>query len=75
MDGERGGRLGSFLIGGLVGSVAGVAAAGRMRVKTGRTGRRAGGLAAFEQAPCFRELVERDRAVSPHAHDEEAPQS
>jgi hypothetical protein len=63
VDGERGGRLGSFLIGGLVGSVAGLAAAGRMRVRGARKPRvTPAGLAAFEQAPCFREVVEREAA-------------
>ena len=68
MESERGRRLRSFLIGGLVGSLAGVAAAGRMRVKP-RPRRRPtpAGLAAFEQAPCYQELVERERRkdVSP----------
>jgi hypothetical protein len=61
MNNERGRRLRSFLIGGLLGSLAGVAAAGRMRVKP-RPGRRPSpaGLAAFEQAPCYQELVERE---------------
>jgi len=61
MESERGRRLRSFLIGGLVGSLAGVAAAGRMRVKP-RPRRRPtpAGLAAFEQAPCYQELVERE---------------
>lgn len=63
MDGERGGRLGSFLIGGLLGSVAALAAAGRMRVREARRPRATpAGLAAFEQAPCFREVVEREAA-------------
>ncbi len=61
MEGERGGRLGSFLIGGLLGSAAGLAAAGRMRVRAARRPRSTpAGLAAFEQAPCFREVVERE---------------
>ena len=61
MDGERGGRLGSFLIGGLLGSAAGLAAAGRMRMRARRPARPTpAGLAAFEEAPCFRELVERE---------------
>ena len=61
MDGERGGRLRSFLLGGLVGSVAGLAAAGRMKVKQRPRARETpGGLAAFEQAPCYEELVERE---------------
>ena len=63
MDFERGGRIGSFLVGGLVGSVAGLAAAGRMRMKARRAPRTTpAGLAAFEQAPCFREVVEREAA-------------
>ena len=61
MDGERGRRLRSFLLGGLVGSVAGLAAAGRMKVKEGPRARETpAGLAAFEQAPCYEELVERE---------------
>jgi hypothetical protein len=61
MDGERGGRLRSFLLGGLVGSVAGLAAAGRMKVKQRPRARETpAGLAAFEQAPCYEELVERE---------------
>lgn len=61
MQSERGRRLRSFLIGGLVGSLAGVAAAGRMRVNP-RPGRRPSpaGLAAFEQAPCYQELVDKE---------------
>jgi hypothetical protein len=61
VDPERGKRLRSFLIGGLVGSAAALAAAGRARVKE-RPARRTtpAGLAAFEQAPCFEELVERE---------------
>jgi hypothetical protein len=64
MQNERGRRLRSFLIGGLVGSLAGVAAAGRMRVKP-RPRRRPtpAGFAAFEQAPCYQELVEREAAA------------
>jgi hypothetical protein len=61
MDEERGrrGRLRSFVIGGLLGASA-VIATGR------RPGRRRGsretpaGLAAFESAPCYRELVEHE---------------
>ena len=63
MDFELGGQIGSFLLGGLVGSVAGLAAAGRMRMKARRAPRTTpAGLAAFEQAPCFREVVEREAA-------------
>jgi hypothetical protein len=60
---ERRGRLGSFLVGGLVGSIAGAVAAGRMRVRE-RSGERTTpvGLAAFEGAPCYREVLEREAA-------------
>lgn len=62
MDGERGKRFRSFLIGGLVGSAAGLVAAGRMRVpRRPRQRKSPAGLAAFEQAPCFEELLERER--------------
>jgi hypothetical protein len=55
-------RIRSFLIGGILGSVAGVAAAGRMRVRKRSTRRTTpAGLAAFEQAPCYEELVEAER--------------
>ena len=71
MDGERGRRLRPFLLGGLVGSAAGRAAAGRMKVKQRPRARESpaglaalpAGLAAFEQAPCYRELVESERAA------------
>lgn len=63
MEGQRGRRLGSFLIGGLVGSVAGLVAAGRMRVRPSPASRAtAEGLAAFEGAPCFTELLEAEAA-------------
>jgi hypothetical protein len=63
MDGERGGRLGSFLVGGLLGSIAGLAAAGRMRVKERGPARKTPeGLAAFEQAPCYEEVLARETA-------------
>jgi hypothetical protein len=56
MDGERKrDRLRSFLIGGLVGASA-VAAAARRKQRRRRPG--PAGLAAFEDAPCYRELVE-----------------
>jgi hypothetical protein len=59
MDERRSRRVGSFLIGGLVGSVAGLVAAGRMRVRPSPASRATPeGLAAFEGAPCFTELHE-----------------
>lgn len=64
MDPERGRRLRSFLLGGLLGSAAALAAAGRARVKE-RPARRTtpAGLAAFEQAPCYDELVEQEHSA------------
>jgi hypothetical protein len=62
VDTERGRRLRSFLLGGLLGSAAGLAAAGRMRVRPRPAKRRTPvGLAAFEEAPCYQEVVERER--------------
>jgi hypothetical protein len=48
-------RLRSFAIGGLVGASAAVAAARRRRLRRART--TPPGLAAFEQAPCYREVL------------------
>ena len=60
MDGERKrDRLRSFLIGGLVGASA-VVAAGRRRRRQRRPG--PAGLAAVEGAPCYREIVEAEGA-------------
>ena len=67
MDGdEHGGRdrLRSFLIGGVVGASAAIAAARRLRPNGKRRPRESpAGLAAFEDAPCYRELIERERGV------------
>ena len=63
MDEERRrDRLRSFALGGVIGASAAFAAVRRRRPARGR--RRpptAGGLAAFEDAPCYRELVDRER--------------
>ena len=65
MDGEsRRGRASSFLIGGLVGASAAVATARRRRdVARRRRDRRLhpAGLAAFEGAPCFLEILEEEQ--------------
>jgi hypothetical protein len=58
-DDQRGSRLRSFVLGGLVGASAAFAAA-RRRSRT-RERQTPAGLAAFEGAPCFRETVERER--------------
>ena len=62
MDGEeRDGRLRSFLFGGVVGASAALAAVRRSKHKQ-KQRRTPAGLAAFEDAPCYRELVERERS-------------
>jgi hypothetical protein len=50
----------SFVIGGIVGAGAAVAAGRRLRPRP-RPRQTPAGLAAFEGAPCYRELVERER--------------
>jgi hypothetical protein len=61
VDGDRRRRLRPFLLGGLVGSIAGLAAAGRMKIRAKPRRRETpAGLAAFEEAPCYGELVERE---------------
>jgi hypothetical protein len=52
-DGSRRSRIRSFVLGGLVGASAALAA-GRRRARRRPTPI---GLAAFEDAPCYRELV------------------
>jgi hypothetical protein len=59
-SGERRGGLRTFLLGGLVGASAAVAAVNRRRRLQRRRGRPCG-LAAFESAPCYLELLERER--------------
>jgi len=61
MDGEsRRQKLRSFALGGLVGASAAFAATRRRR-RAARRGGRPRGLAAFESAPCYLELVEKER--------------
>lgn len=62
MDGEhRGGRLGSFVVGGLLGASAALAAARRRRQRTQPQRPVFQGLKAFEGTPCYREVVEKER--------------
>lgn len=64
MDGEdRGGRFRSFLVGGLLGASAALAAARRKRPRSAPRAT-ATGLAAFEDAPCFQETLEREAGTS-----------
>jgi len=69
MDGEkRPGRARDFLLGGLVGASAAVATARRRRKVRRRRDQRLeqpAGLAAFEGAPCFEELLEQRAAAEP----------
>jgi len=62
MDGdEKRGRLGSFVVGGLLGASAALAAARRKRRCTPPPRRTPQGLQAFEGAPCYREIIEKER--------------
>ncbi len=62
MDAEgRANRLRSFVLGGLVGASAVLAAIRRDRRRRSDAGAEPAGLAAFEGAPCYRELEESER--------------
>ncbi len=65
MDGERkrGERLRSFAYGALLGASAAVAAARRRRPRR-HPRETPAGLAAFEDAPCYRETLEKESASS-----------
>jgi hypothetical protein len=56
---ERRRRIRSFALGGLVGAAGAFAALRRIRSPSRDARDAPAGLAAFEDAPCFRELVER----------------
>jgi hypothetical protein len=61
-------RVRSFLLGGVVGASAAVATARRRREIARRRRERQlhpPGLAAFETAPCYRELIEAEAADEP----------
>jgi hypothetical protein len=61
VDGERRrSPLRSFALGGLVGAAGAIAAVRRLKTPSRRPRNAPGGLAAFEDAPCFREVVERE---------------
>jgi hypothetical protein len=63
VDGERKrDRLQSFVLGGLLGASAAIAAARRSRPRRKSPRQTPAGLAAFEGAPCYREVVERERS-------------
>ncbi|MGE5272225.1 MAG: hypothetical protein ACM3QU_00415 [Verrucomicrobiota bacterium] len=60
-DDLRRSRIRTFLIGGVVGASAALAAVRRRRPARRRT---PVGLAAFEVAPCYEETLERERTIS-----------
>ncbi len=64
-DGERRrrDRVRSFVLGGVIGASA--VAAGLRRARRRRKRPVQAGLAAFEGAPCYRELLERERREGP----------
>ena len=56
-------RVRSFVLGGVIGASA--VAAGLRRARRRRKRPVQAGLAAFESAPCYRELLERERRDGP----------
>lgn len=64
-DGDRLARARSFLVGGVLGASAALATARRRRDVARRRRHRMlhpAGLAAFEEAPCYRELIAGEEA-------------
>jgi hypothetical protein len=57
-------RLGSFLLGGLLGGLAGLAASRRRPGRQPPLPKAQPGLAAFEAAPCYQELLQRNEERS-----------
>jgi len=57
---NRRSRVRSFALGGLVGAAGTIAAVRRLRAPSRRPRDAPSGLAAFEDAPCFLEIVERE---------------
>ena len=61
MEGERRrSPLRSFVLGGLVGAAGAIATVRRLKTPSRRPRDAPAGLAAFEDAPCFLEVVERE---------------
>lgn len=67
MDGDQRRGFRTFVLGGLVGASAAVAAVNRRR-RVQRHRGRARGLAAFESAPCYLELLEQEGEGSEVQH-------
>jgi hypothetical protein len=72
VDGEerRSGKLRTFALGGVVGASATLAALARRHRASRRRGRPRG-LRAFESAPCYRELLDREREDAEPVADRE----
>ena len=76
MDGSsRRSRLRSFAIGGVVGAAGALATARRSSRRSRRPKDSPGGLAAFEDAPCFLELVGEEAQRYREGGDTPAPVS
>jgi len=61
MDGDgRRGRLRSLALGSLIGAAGAIATSHRVRLRSRRPRHAPAGLAAFEDAPCFLEVVEQE---------------
>ena len=70
MEGERGrSPLRSFALGGLVGAAGAIATVRRLRTPSRRPRNAQAGLAAFEDAPCFLEVVEHEAKSYPDGGD------
>lgn len=67
-DHKRRSPMRSFMLGGLVGASAALAAARRLSPRPRRV--TPAGLAAFEGAPCFQETLEHEAAAAEAAHRE-----
>lgn len=64
-DGHPRSRWGTFLLGGLVGGLAGIAASRLRERPRAHAPLSLPGLAAFEAAPCFREWAEVEHQPAP----------
>ena len=70
MEGERRrSPLRSFALGGLVGAAGAIATVRRLKTPSRRLRDAPAGLAAFEDAPCFLEVVEREAKSYRHGGD------
>jgi hypothetical protein len=66
-------RLRSFALGGVVGAAGTIATVRRLRSTSRRPRDAPAGLAAFEDAPCFLEIVEREAQTYRETAGDEPP--